>query len=142
MTGHVAPSDQEELFMRLSEVLTGEPQLDAALGPGLVQRLKVTPEAAHLDRLLAAYRAIETEGGDPVPLVAERIMSDADLRALVTMIIILWFTADLKSRDLTIVSPPTPEQHFGGLLWRVARAHPPGLSGGYYGHWTYPPDNV
>ena len=34
-----------------------------------------------------------------------------------------------------------PEHYFAGLFWRVIEAHPPGLSGGYFGHWTYPPDN-
>lgn len=34
-----------------------------------------------------------------------------------------------------------PEHHFEALIWRVVQAHPPALSGGYYGHWHYPPED-
>jgi hypothetical protein len=34
----------------------------------------------------------------------------------------------------------TAETYFGALLWPVIGAHPPGLSGGYFGHWRYLPD--
>lgn len=34
-----------------------------------------------------------------------------------------------------------PENHFESLMWRAALAHPPGLSGGYFGHWHYPPED-
>jgi hypothetical protein len=67
-----------------------------------------------------------------------QIMSDPALRGLAKAIIVLWYTADLVD-DTT--SGPTEEQYFAALVWPVARAHPPGLSGGYFGHWTYPPDN-
>lgn len=36
----------------------------------------------------------------------------------------------------------TPENHFESLMWRAALAHPPALSGGYFGHWAYPPDEA
>ena len=35
----------------------------------------------------------------------------------------------------------TPEEYFSGLAWKIIGAHPPGLSGGYFGHWRYRPDN-
>lgn len=35
-----------------------------------------------------------------------------------------------------------PANHFESLMWRAAMAHPPALSGGYFGHWSYPPDEV
>jgi hypothetical protein len=35
----------------------------------------------------------------------------------------------------------TPEEYFSGLAWQIIGAHPPGLSGGYFGHWRYRPDN-
>lgn len=36
---------------------------------------------------------------------------------------------------------PAPEDHFESVLWRTIQAHPPGLSGGYFGHWHYPPED-
>lgn len=35
----------------------------------------------------------------------------------------------------------SPEDHFEAVMWRVIQAHPPGLSGGYFGHWHYPPED-
>ena len=34
-----------------------------------------------------------------------------------------------------------PEDHFESLMWRAVQAHPPALSGGYFGHWHYPPED-
>ena len=34
-----------------------------------------------------------------------------------------------------------PEDYFDSLIWRAALAHPKGLSGGYFGHWRYPPED-
>lgn len=31
--------------------------------------------------------------------------------------------------------------YFESVMWRVIQAHPRGLSGGYYGHWHYPPED-
>ena len=47
---------------------------------------------------------------------------------------------ELQSR----IPPPDlddPSDHFEAVLWRVIQAHPPGLSGGYFGHWRYPPED-
>ena len=35
----------------------------------------------------------------------------------------------------------TEEEYFSGLAWSAMGAHVPGLSGGYFGHWRYRPDN-
>ena len=34
------------------------------------------------------------------------------------------------------------EDYFESLIWRAALAHPPALSGGYFGHWRYPPEDL
>jgi hypothetical protein len=43
---------------------------------------------------------------------------------------------------------PAPDQteldeadYFESVMWRAIQAHPRGLSGGYYGHWHYPPED-
>jgi hypothetical protein len=33
------------------------------------------------------------------------------------------------------------EDYFESQVWRVVQAHPRALSGGYYGHWHYPPED-
>jgi hypothetical protein len=70
----------------------------------------------------------------------ERLVTAADtsLRELAKTIIVLWYTGDLLNTRETDMPA---EHYFSGQIWSVARAHPPALSGGYFGHWTYPPDN-
>jgi hypothetical protein len=129
----------ESDFLRLSRTLTGVLDLDESLVPGLLDRIKKTPESTHLNRLLATYREINESGGDVAAGIKERILNDAELRPLVPMIIVAWYTGDLVTR-LKDPPPATEHEYFSGVLWKIARAHPPGLSGGYFGHWTYPPD--
>jgi hypothetical protein len=129
----------EDVFFRLSQFVTGEPELIRDLASGLLTRLRATPEAAHLERLLETYRHIEASGGDQVTLIRQSILTDPALKTLILMTILLWYTGELKTKEPTSA---TEEQYFSGVLWKIARAHPPGLSGGYFGHWTYPPDNA
>lgn len=37
---------------------------------------------------------------------------------------------------------PVEEDYFEAVLPRVVQAHPRGLSGGYFGHWHYPPEDA
>lgn len=32
--------------------------------------------------------------------------------------------------------------YFEAAVWRVIQAHPPALTGGYFGHWHYPPEDA
>jgi hypothetical protein len=53
----------------------------------------------------------------------------------------LWFVGapgPVGAKDQDYLSPAT---YFGALLWTAIGAHPPGLSGGYFGHWRYLPDD-
>lgn len=52
----------------------------------------------------------------------------------------LWYAGRLPPEGKDEAPFPTEAAYFGGLLWRVVGAHPPGLSGGYTGHWRYAPD--
>jgi hypothetical protein len=75
--------------------------------------------------------------------VKQHILGNDTLRPTVCQIILLWYTSAMWD-NLNI--PPvmrysTPEEYFSGLAWRIMGAHVPGLSGGYFGHWRYRPDN-
>lgn len=52
----------------------------------------------------------------------------------------LWYAGRLPAENGIEAKFVSEDAYFGGLIWRVARAHPPGLSGGYSGHWRYAPD--
>jgi hypothetical protein len=68
-------------------------------------------------------------------------MGDTNLGPLAREIIVLWFTSAFFSEDGKTSTFDTPAQYFSALMWSAMHAHPPGLSGGYFGHWKYPPDN-
>lgn len=48
-------------------------------------------------------------------------------------------TPDSNAAEVHAV--PSEDDYFESLAWRVVQAHPRGLSGGYFGHWHYPPED-
>ena len=130
---------EADLFYVLSIALTGELKLNRSLAGGLLARLQGAPEAAVLPQLLQTFQEIMAQPSDQQEqAIRDMIMGDAAMRTAARMLVVLWYTGELRSAT---VSALTEEQHFDGVVWRIAGAHPPGLSGGYFGHWTYPPDN-
>jgi hypothetical protein len=125
-------------FHQLSLGLLGEPSLDAGRAEGLLQRFLPAADREDLDRLTVVADGLPLDPEEREKAIRSKIMADPDLRALAKTIIVLWYTGDLLGAT---ASPPTEDQYFAALMWPVARAHPPGLSGGYFGHWAYPPDN-
>lgn len=68
----------------------------------------------------------------------EALVGDAAMQPHVRSLLIFLYTGfgrDGQPSD-------TPANHFESLMWRAALAHPPALSGGYFGHWSYPPDEA
>jgi hypothetical protein len=130
---------EADLFYVLSIALTGEPKLNRSLAAGLLARLQAAPEAAALPQLLQTFEQILAQPSEQQEqAIRDRIMGDAAIRIVAKMLVVLWYTGELRSAT---PSPLTEEQHFEGVVWNIASAHPPGVSGGYFGHWTYPPDN-
>ena len=78
---------------------------------------------------------------DPDRGFDELLKEDANAAAL-RQIVLLWYTGFTFSADgRSALTTTTAEAYFEGLLWRAIRAHPPGLSGGYFGHWRYGPED-
>ena len=127
-----------ERFVKLSEVLTGVRPLPKALAAEYVERLGAAPEGANLNVLLDAFASIVAAGGDVDAAITTQIMNDATLQPLVQVVILLWYLGEIRGQA---PQGGRPDHYFQGLFWSVISAHPPGLSGGYFGHWTYPPDN-
>jgi hypothetical protein len=136
-------SSELELFLRLSRLLVGNPALDQRLADGAdgyLARVASCPAGSALDRLLALFHELAASAADPDALhdlVARRIMASDELRPGAAAIILIWLTG---APEADRPSAPTEAQHFSAELWRIIHAHPPALSGGYYGHWAYPPD--
>jgi Membrane bound FAD containing D-sorbitol dehydrogenase len=125
-------------FRGVSETLIGEPRLDSTLAAEYLKRLRAVPEAKALPRLAAELDAIAKAGGDSDAAIKERILGDEELRALVKVIVLLWYLGEIGGPN---PYGGRPEHYFQGLFWKIVHAHPPALSGGYSGYWAYPPDN-
>src|SRR5688500_12583781 len=127
-----------DLFLKLSEELTGEAPLNPTLARDYLKRVRAAAEGAHLDALLAEAGAIFEAGGDVQSAIAERIMGDDDLRRVAKVVILIWYFGEIRgAQDVG----GHPDHYFQGLFWPIVSAHAPGISGGYFGHWSYPPDN-
>lgn len=136
-----AAQSLHETFRQLSQTLTGEAELEAGRVSGLMDRLRRDPDGVHLDRLLQIYEEILSTGKDLEAEIKSRVLGDATLQRLAISIVLLWYTGDVYPHSTPAApNPATEEQYFSALLWKIISAHPPGLSGGYFGHWTYPPD--
>lgn len=149
-------------FLALSSFLINEPNLDRGLAAQYLERLLEAPvEGDQMDHrietLLSTFREIRAKGGDIEEGIQKRILEDDAISPIARQIIFVWYTSALLigskkpegAVNLEIGRPDgsttlqfgSPEQYFRGLLWSVIHAHPPALSGGYFGYWKYPPEN-
>jgi hypothetical protein len=128
-------------FLALSRMLTGVEKLNAELGRQYLDRLSSSPFDPFLLEILERFRGF-TDG----PTTAEglkQILGDEMLRLTICQVILLWYTSamwDNLSNPITLRFG-AQEEYFSGLAWQIIAAHVPGVSGGYFGHWRYRPDN-
>jgi len=129
-------------FLALSRILTGVENLDAELGRQYLDRLTSTPFDPALRRILEQFGQFKADA-NTTDRVKKQILSDDTLRTTICQIILLWYTSTLWDNVTTPIALRygTQEEYFSGLAWTIMGAHPPGLSGGYFGHWRYRPEN-
>ena len=126
-------------FIALSAILTGC-ELDAEQGRAHFDRLLSTPLVPSIADVLKRFERLPKRS----PAEVERkLLADAELRPTLCQIVLLWYTSALRDSesDPLVLRYGSEQAYFGGLVWRILGAHPPGLSGGYFGHWRYRPDN-
>jgi hypothetical protein len=131
-----------EELLALSRVLTGVAALDTQLGSQYLDRLMSSPSALSLERILERFRELQPDATLETQ-VKQHILSDEALRPTVCQIVLLWLTSALRDNEGSplVLRYGSSEAYFSGLAWQIMGAHVPGLSGGYFGHWRYPPDN-
>jgi hypothetical protein len=63
-----------------------------------------------------------------------------DLRAAAHDLVLSWMFGSRYEDGGPKRSDPTvaAARNFRGLFWHLVGAYPPGLTGGYFGHWSYP----
>jgi hypothetical protein len=126
-------------FVELSVALLGDTDLPESLASAYMKRI----DAAHpgeLDALIEAFEAGAAAGDDPEHAIESRVVADAALWATAREVITIWMTSRLPRLDAVAPEVVAPEQYFQGRLWSTIRAHPQGLSGGYFGYWHYEPE--
>ena len=130
-------------FLALSQILTGVEALDAERGRGYLERLTSGPFDPLVLRILERFREMKDDT-NIVDRVKQEILAEDDLRPAVCQIILLWYTSAMQDAPGTppVLRYGTPEEYFSGLAWQMMGAHVPGLSGGYFGHWRYRPENA
>lgn len=108
-------------------------QIDAAF-EGL---RRVQPESS-VDGLITVFQ----EGG------LNRILADENLASMARHLIYWLYTGTVPEHMPEDLDAPveghimTSEDYFESLVWSVVKAHPLALSGGYYGYWHYPPEDI
>lgn len=133
------PATESDQFLALSQILTGERQLDPALAAQYLQRLK-DKYSSQMQAILTAFGKIATND-NAVFEVKRRIVGDSNLLPLVQQIIGVWYTAEFVGPDGK-VNAGTQQQYYGGLVWKVILAHAPTDSHQDYGYWAESPDSV
>jgi hypothetical protein len=105
-----------------------------------VEVLLSDPQRALLLRALPIWH--RRPGGAPnSDWLVQQIWSDSALRPLcIDLVMTLMFGLPFEDGQAAATGGTDlrASRHFRGQFWRLVGGHPPGLSGGYYGHWSYP----
>jgi hypothetical protein len=134
-----------EDFLALSRILTGVIDLNAEIGRQYLERLEGSGLAPQVQSILKVFAGLTKDATLAKQVKAQIVWADA-LRPTVAQIVLLWYTSSLQDLTAPAAGPlvmqfGTQEEYFSGLAWKIMGAHVPGLSGGYFGHWHYRPDN-
>jgi hypothetical protein len=131
-----------EDFLALSRILTGVENLDANVGRQYMDRLSSTPFDPSLRQIFEIFRGLKKDK-TLAEKVHSKILGNDTLRPAICQIVLLWYTSAMQDnmKNPGVMRYGTQEEYFSGLAWSILGAHVPGLSGGYFGHWRYRPEN-
>jgi hypothetical protein len=138
-------SNPLDLFYRYAQVVCAVNELSTGLSKVYFGVFNNDPNLQpDFQRVLEAFEKILQSGRpDLEKEIKGQILSDAGMAATTLLIIKLWYLGIIPS----IGNPVNPLSrdgfyfHHEALIWKIAHAHPAGLSGGYYGYWAYKPEN-
>jgi hypothetical protein len=130
-----------EDFLALSRILTGVEKIWPTLAPVPVSADKHLVRT-FLRQILKLFHGLKKDKSLP-DKVKSQIVGNDTVRPAICQIILLWYTSAMQDNPdtPTVFRYGTQEEFFSGLAWSIVGAHVPGLSGGYFGHWRYRPDN-
>lgn len=148
MSAGTGKNSSIQTFVDLSEMLTGHENLaekrdgERSLAESYHELIKTAFGEKRLANLLSTFEGLEGAGEYLNKAIEKQILQNEELSTVAQEIIMLWYMSAFRPPDETRDgAPQTPEQYYQGLFWPTIRAHPLGLSGGYFGYWKYPPEN-
>jgi len=136
-------NNPSSLFFHLSVQLCGVENLSPRLSDVYYETFNSDPSSTVILKiLLDKYQKIlNSNGHNIIQRIQKEILDDNKLKDLVRNIIKLWYLGYCSGiATLTELKGGGFYFHYEALIWKVAHAHPPGLSGGYYGYWKYKPE--
>lgn len=134
----------EAAFWSLSLALTGNAPADRRLSGGVLAGI-ATGRMEQVKGLLRAWAARPVEV-DPLEWIAANLWSAPQAKRICQDIILSWSFGQVfrdGAAQAALGAGSTSEEEmialwFSGSFWALAKAHAPGIPGGYFGHWSYP----
>lgn len=136
---HDSLKSQLDEFVALSIVLTGYSNVGVPIAETYMNRVLAHQFDDRLPTLLEAVAKARSTHGDLASAVRDQFQPDPTFGAPIRLIIVLWFTSAIRTEKGWVYG--SPEEYFSALVWNTVGAHVPGLSGGYFDYWQYPPEN-
>jgi hypothetical protein len=132
----------KKIFLELSILLTGYDNLRPEIALIYFNQL----EKVYGKDFLGLLRVFESLQKDKQPIVQsfeKKIWKIPAQQAICQSIVRIWYNANLSVtvNNVTTTWVAPNEAYYEALLWKTVQAHPPALSGGYFGYWRYPPEN-
>lgn len=121
------PSD-----LQLCRDLTGVEEVSERLVASIMKQVRDRFGATAVDAL--AQTCEEGSGG------AMAIIAQAEAAKAIAFGIYMGRLPEAADEDTTGYA--VPEDYFESVVWKVIQAHPLALSGGYFGHWHYAPEDT
>jgi len=129
-----------QLFISLSQVLTGQKDLSETVGREYLSRISTQFDEQLVNKVLSNFQSIIESGEDIVTLVKAEIIGNQEQGKLSREIIMLWYTGQFVG-DNGNTDSGTASHYFEALMWKIIQAHPPGRAGGVYGYWAVAPED-
>lgn len=127
-------------FLEMSRFVTGYSDIGGELEQVYAAIMSSRPDwASELGSLAIAVDEAKANA-DPEAALIATMEQQPEVGHAARRLAHLWYAGRLSAENGVEAAFVSEEAYFGGLIWRAARAHPPGLSGGYFGHWRYAPD--
>ncbi len=133
-----------EAVLDVSKILTGIKTLPPQLAKEYIERFSNTTMNTAFIRLIKMFEEDNQMVSKDENWFNNKFLEDNELRIVAQQLVFLWYSSALM--DDPVAPKPNlifgkPEHHFQALLWETIGAHPPGISGGYFGYWHYTPEN-